>query len=425
MHWMPAASEVEEQQSPRTRLNTMAMMVLVALATSAAILVYKVNSDPLPVIVGACLMTASLMVYVPALSGNRVYLGVAAAAAVPFAVGDAVVAAAIYTSSLTTAWLLYLVYRPLDRTWLNSEYLAEVVAILGFGGTYQLVSTLLGISGFHFSQDAPREGYVAVVCVIMGGLVYHGFRASVRSLIGLERADFSPRYLLLAGLEDWSAITVLLLSGTMIGIAYSALGWTAILVAAAPYFFTHQALERYNGTKVTYGQTIQALSQIPEVAGLTPSGHAVRTGELAAAIGREMGMHPDEVEDLEYAGYMHDIGRITLNEPAILRAGYTDVDIARWGSQIISEAPHLGHVSEIVGDQYLPYRSPGQEIDPKVSDASKIIKVVSAYDQFVHESRMSPILALEQLHKGSAYEFDPKVTSSLRRVLEFRGELDK
>ena len=77
----------------------------------------------------------------------------------------------------------------------------------------------------------------------------------------------------------------------------------------------------------------------------------MRTGRLAADIGREMGLHPDEVEDLEYAGYMHDIGRITLNEPAILRAGFTDTDIARWGSQIIAEAPHLGEVSKIVGDQ--------------------------------------------------------------------------
>ncbi len=401
------------------------MMVLVALATAAGILVYAHVGDPLPLIIGTALMTASLMLHVPAMSGNRVYLGVAAAAAVPVAVGDAGLAAAIYTTSLTAAWLLYLAFQLVDRTWLNSEYLAEVIAILGFGGTYHLVSTVFGVHGFSFADRFPHEGYVAIICVITGGIVYHVLRASTRSLIGLERADFSPRYLWLAGLEDWSAITVLVLSGTMIGTAYAGLGWKAIIVAAAPYLFTHQALERYNGTKVTYGQTIQALSQIPEVAGLSPVGHAVRTGRLAADIGREMGLHPEDVEDLEFAGYMHDIGRITLNEPAILRAGYTEVDIARWGSQIVSEAPHLEEVSKIVGDQYLPYRSPGMEIDPSVSVSSKIVKVVSAYDQFVHEYHMAPILALEQLHKGSAYEFDPRVTSSLRRVLEFRGELDE
>ena len=386
----------------RARLYRIAMLVFVAVAVIAGILAWVVQDDPVPVVIASALMVATLMLNVPAMSGNRVYLGISAAVAVPIAVGDAQLVAAIYAISLTVAWLGYLIFRPIDLTMLNSEYLAEVIAIAGFGGTFHLTSVILGVPNLDFSGVAPNEGYVAISCVVMGGIAYHALRAVSRTLIGLERADLSVRYLWLAGIEDWSAVTVLILTGTVIGIAYESLGWTAILVAAVPYSFTHTALARYQGTKVTYGQTIQALSQIPEVAGLAPLGHSVRTGHLAADIGKEMGLRPDEVQDLEYAGYMHDIGRITLNEPAILRAGFTDLDIARWGSQIISEAPHLGEVAEIVGDQCLPYRSPGQERDPSVSTTSKIIKVVSAYDQTVHESGLPPIDALEQLHRGSA-----------------------
>jgi hypothetical protein len=407
----------------RARLYRIAMLVFVALAFVAGVFAWVVKSDPLPVAVASVLMITCLMLTVPAMSGNRVYLGIAAAAAVPIAVHDAKLAAAIYAISLTVAWLLYLIFRPIDLNTLNSEYLAEVVAIAGFGGTFHVASVVAGVPSLNFDAVAPNDGFIAILCAVLGGVAYHALRAVSRSLIGLERADLSVRYLWLAGLEDWSAITALILTGTVIGVAYGSLGWMAILVAAVPYSFTHTALARYQGTKVTYGQTIQALSQIPEVAGLAPLGHSVRTGHLAADIGREMGLRPDEVQDLEYAGYMHDIGRITLNEPAILRAGFTDLDIARWGSQIIAEAPHLGEVAEIVGDQCLPYRSPGQERDPGVSTTSKIIKIVSAYDQTVHESGLPPIDALEQLHRGSAYEFDPEITSSLRRVLEFRGEL--
>jgi hypothetical protein len=407
----------------RARLYRISMLVFVALAFVAGVFAWVVKSDPLPVAVASVLMITCLMLTVPAMSGNRVYLGIAAAAAVPIAVHDAKLAAAIYAISLTVAWLLYLIFRPIDLNTLNSEYLAEVVAIAGFGGTFHVASVVAGVPSLNFDAVAPNDGFIAILCAVLGGVAYHALRAVSRSLIGLERADLSVRYLWLAGLEDWSAITALILTGTVIGVAYGSLGWMAILVAAVPYSFTHTALARYQGTKVTYGQTIQALSQIPEVAGLAPLGHSVRTGHLAADIGREMGLRPDEVQDLEYAGYMHDIGRITLNEPAILRAGFTDLDIARWGSQIIAEAPHLGEVAEIVGDQCLPYRSPGQERDPGVSTTSKIIKIVSAYDQTVHESGLPPIDALEQLHRGSAYEFDPEITSSLRRVLEFRGEL--
>lgn len=405
----------------RARLNRISLFVFALVALAAGVLAWSVQDNPEPVVVGSLLMTGALMMNVPALSGHRVYLGIGAAAAVPIAVSSAEIAGAIYSISLTLAWLGFVVFRPIDRTTLNSEYLAEVVAIAGFGGVYHIVSGLLGAPGMDFTAVQPNEGFVAIVCVVIGGGVYHLLRAVTRSLVGLERADLSVRYLWLAGLEDWSTITVLLLAGTVVGTAYGVLGWTAILVAAVPYSFTHTALARYQGTKFTYNQTIQALSQIPEVAGLAPRGHAVRTGLLARDIGREMGLHPEEVGDLEFAGYMHDIGRITLNEPAILRAGFTDLDIARWGSQIIAEAPQLGEVARIVGDQCLPYRSPGEERDPDVSTTSKIVKVVSAYDQAVHEMKLKPIDALEQLHRGAAYEFDPEVTSSLRRVLEFRG----
>ena len=407
----------------RARLYSISMAVFAVLAGIAIGLAYSQRADPKPVVIGSLLMAATLMLNVPAMSGQRVYLGIGAAAAVPLAVGATDVAASIYAIALTLAWIGYLIFRPIDLSILNSEYLAEVVAIAGFGGAYHIVATVFGAPGMQFGSVAVDAGFIAIIAATFGGLVYHILRAVTRSLVGLERADLSVRYLWLAGLEDWSAITVLILAGTVVGAAYEALGWTAILVAAVPYSFTHTALARYKGTKITYGQTIQALSQIPEVAGLSSSGHAVRTGHLARDIGRELGLHPDLVEDLEYAGYMHDIGRITLNEPAILRAGFTDVDIARWGSQIIAEAPHLDEVARIVGDQCLPYRSPGEERNPDVSTTSKIIKVVSAYDQAVHELKLRPIDALEQLHRGAAYEFDPEITSSLRRVLEFRGEI--
>ena len=407
----------------RARLHRIAMLVFGAVTAVAGIMIGVVKDDPVPVAIGAAAMTVCLMLTVPALSGNRVYLGIGAAVAVSIAMGDTQLVAATYAISLAGAWLGYLVFRPIDLATLNSEYLAEVVAIVGFGGAFHLTSLILGIPNLNFEAVAPNDGFFALICVMIGGITYHALRAIARSLVGLERADLSVRYLWLAGLEDWSTVTVLILTGAVIGIAYGPLGWPAILVAVVPYSFTHTALARYQGTKVTYGQTIQALSQIPEVAGLAPHGHAVRTGHLAADIGKEMGLRPDEVQDLEYAGYMHDIGRITLNEPAILRAGFTDVDIARWGSQIIAEAPHLDEVAEIVGDQCRPYRSPGQERDPDVSTTSKIIKIVSAYDQAVHELKLQPIDALEQLHRGSAYEFDPEITSSLRRVLDFRGEL--
>ena len=98
-------------------------------------------------------------------------------------------------------------------------------------------------------------------------------------------------------------------------------------------------------------------------------------------------------------------------------------DIARWGAQIIAESPYLTHVAELVRAQHQPYRRAGQERDLSVPAASKIIKVASAYDQAEHEMGLRPIDAIEQIHRGSAYDYDPEVAASLRRVLTHRGVL--
>ncbi|VAW08967.1 hypothetical protein MNBD_ACTINO01-1034, partial [hydrothermal vent metagenome] len=73
--------------------------------------------------------------------------------------------------------------------------------------------------------------------------------------------------------------------------------------------------------------------------------------------------------------------------------------------------------------QHRPYRSPGIEIDPDIPVPSKIIKIASAYDQGQIELGLSPVESLEKIHQGSAYEFDPAIAASLRRVLVFRGEI--
>jgi HD-GYP domain-containing protein (c-di-GMP phosphodiesterase class II) len=242
-------------------------------------------------------------------------------------------------------------------------------------------------------------------------------RALISTWVGAEREHLSTRYLWLLALEDWTAGLVLATTGAVFVITLDALGIWSVAVAAMTYAFGYLALLRANQSRSTYVQMIRALAQISEVADLAPRGHSVRTAELAVAVARDMGLHPDDVVDLEYAALMHDVGRITLTEPALTSSGYTDADIALRGAEIIAEAPHLEAVAGYVRLQHHPYRRPGEATDPDVPTVSKIIKVASAYDQAVHEMHMSPLESLERIHRGSAYDFDPTVAASLRRVL--------
>jgi hypothetical protein len=388
---------------------------LMTAAAGAAVLILA-DVSVVTLVTGAAAITAGQLISVPAPSGERLYLGIGVASAMPLLVADPAAVAAIYAFGMVGSWVVFAVRRE-ESVVLSSHFVSEALSLASFGFVFYL--TLSAAESLAVSDD-----WAELLALAVGGVVWYATRAFLRSLVGLERVDLSVRYLWLLALEDWSAIVTMLIAGGLFGFAWPVMRWWALPVTILPYAFSHTAFVRYHSTRVTYGQTIRALAQIPEVAGLAPRGHSSRTADLAVAVARELGMHPDDVTELEYAALVHDIGRITLNEPAILRAGYTDEDIARWGAQIVAEAPHLERVAELVREQYRPYRQAGQERDPDVPLASQIIKVVSAYDKARSEMSLSPVDALEQVHRGSTYDFDPDVTASLRRVLVHRRDLD-
>ena len=220
---------------------------------------------------------------------------------------------------------------------------------------------------------------------------------------------------------DVAVFVSLMATGALFALAFEAIGAWAVAVAVLPYGFAAGAFRRLAQTKRTYEQTLVALAQIPEAGGHTEPGHAARTNELSLAVADRIGVSPGEWEQVNYASYLHDIGRITLNEPSILRQGFTEVDIAQWGAEIVGETSYLSEVAEIVRRQHEPFRSPGEQYNPDLPLASRIIKVCSAYDEAVTELGLSPLDAVEQIYKGTTYDYDPEIVNTLRTVLERRG----
>lgn len=406
----------------RLRSLTLTIWVVLNIAAIGFIVVgISSNSDDvvgwiLPVVFWAVAIGLISLLTVPAPSGTRLSLGIGAAVAASILIPEPAGLLSAVCLGLALAGVMErTIGSSNERT--TGDFLTDAVAMLAYTAIALLIHDPV--------IDANIVDYTwsVVAVALVSGVVWFIIRAGVAAFVGLERSDLAGRYLWLLALEDWAVAVSVVAAGTLFGLTWPLMGAWAFAVSILPYAFGHLAMERYHSTKATYGQTIRALAQIPEVAGLAPSGHSERTGDLAVAIAQELGLHPTDVAELEYAALMHDVGRITLNEPAIVKAGFTDEDIARWGSQIIAEAPYLQHVSSLVALQHRPYRSPGTDADPDLPVASKIIKVASAYDAARNERGLGPVEALEQIHRGSAYDFDPKIAYSLRRVLIYRGEV--
>lgn len=395
------------------RLSILLFLLITVLAATGAIALIRSEEASANVLLWAGVIAAFHAISVPTPSGKRINLAIGPGVAAVLLLPDTLSVVTAFATGLVGGWIV-LRWRSQSNRETDSDYVAESVSTLVFGFVASSIFASLAGSTLPLAWEQ-------LIAITSGGVVWFVVRALVSALVGTERQDLASRYLWLLALEDWSVALSVFTGGALFGMTWNEMGLWAFPVAILPYAFSHLAFVRYNSTRITYGQMIRALAQIPEVADLAPRGHSARTADLAVSIAREIGLHPSDVTELEYAALMHDVGRITLTEPAILKAGYTDEDIARWGAQIIAEAPYLQEVSEYVRVQHSPYRRPGEAKDPDIPMISKIIKVASAYDQSVHEMQLSPLEGLERVHRGSAYDFDPDVSGSLRRVLVQRG----
>jgi len=395
------------------RLSLGLLAIIAAIAVGTTYLLVRTDGNWPLMLSWAAVIAAAHSLSVPTPSGKRINLAIGPAIAAVVLLPGTLAVLSAYAVGLVGGWSVLQWRSQTDRD-ADSDYVAESISMLVFG---VVASELLA----DIAGSPIPFAWQQLLSIAAGAIVWFVLRALISAWVGTEREDLASRYLWLLALEDWTVALSIFTGGALFGMTWPVMGLWSFAVAILPYAFSHLAFVRYNSTRITYGQMIRALAQIPEVADLAPRGHSARTADLAVAVAREIGLHPVEVTDLEYAALMHDVGRITLTEPAILKAGYTDEDIARWGAQIIAEAPYLQEVSEYVRVQHSPYRRPGEGKDPDVPMISKIIKVASAYDQAVYEEHMSPLEGLEQIHRGSAYDFDPDVSTSLRRVLVQRG----
>ena len=408
---------------PRVPVRSPLVPVVWALGSAALayLLMGHTERSLLEVGVWAILLAEASLVSLPASSGNRLSLALAVSTALPFVLSSA---GAVDLGAAGAASAMGLLGTWMFRT-LRSDPAEEVMAAVlrhGFGVASYLVvfAGIVSMAG-AFPAAAGNVDGVRLVAFAVAGSLWFLIETSLWAFMVFGRNRLSRRYLWLLAVKDWTVVLSLLTTGALFGFAWGELGFWAVVIAGIPYGFAHLAFYRSQESRRTYGQTIRALSRIPEVAGLSPKGHSDRTASIAIEVGQDLGMTPDEVTDLQYTALMHDIGRITLNEPSILKMGFTDEDIARWGAEIVAEAPYLSHVAALVRQQHQPYRRPGEERDVDLPMSSKIIKATSAYDHATMELGFSPLEGLEVLHRGAAYDFDPDVVQAVRRVLERRG----
>jgi putative nucleotidyltransferase with HDIG domain len=195
----------------------------------------------------------------------------------------------------------------------------------------------------------------------------------------------------------------------------------------------------YDDLKTTYADTVKAFATAIDCKDKYTEGHSVRVGKYSEAIAFELGWGEPEVEGAAVAGYLHDVGKLTV-ERNIINAPYR---INAKESAELSKHPSVGY--EILLPIHHPYADvplaakyhherldgrgyPDGLMDREIPYIAKIVNLADAFDAMTTDrpyKRRRPVHeVIDDLARNSGRQFAPELVSAFMRGMlkELNGD---
>jgi HD-GYP domain-containing protein (c-di-GMP phosphodiesterase class II)/HAMP domain-containing protein len=188
----------------------------------------------------------------------------------------------------------------------------------------------------------------------------------------------------------------------------------------------------YQKIQRSYIETIRALVQAVEEKDRYTRGHSERVTFFVVKIARMLGLDQTRIEELQYAGYLHDIGKIGIDLNILQKNG--KLDAAEYelvknhpliGERIIAPIEFLKGIRASVSQHHERYDGLGYPLGitgREMTLEARILSVADAYDAMITDRPYRRALpkesALAELRRCSGTQFDPEVVEVFIEILE-------
>ena len=195
----------------------------------------------------------------------------------------------------------------------------------------------------------------------------------------------------------------------------------------------------YDDLRTTYKDTVKAFATAIDCKDKYTEGHSVRVGKYSEIIAQELGFDESEIEGVAVAGYLHDVGKLTV-ERNIINAPYR---INAKESAELNKHPAIGY--EILLPIHHPYTDvplaakyhherldgrgyPDGLYDKEIPFIAKIVNLADSFDAMTtdrpYKRRRPANEVIEDLQRNAGKQFAPElVTAFCRGMLkEVTGE---
>jgi len=181
-----------------------------------------------------------------------------------------------------------------------------------------------------------------------------------------------------------------------------------------------------------YLSTVRALASAIEANDKYTWGHCERVSNISIAIAKSMGVNTEDINTLEFAALLHDIGKLGISPEILNKKGkltQEEFEIVKRhpgiGYEILSEVEFLydsrkvllQHHERIDGNGY-----PQGLYGDNIAFLAKIMAVADAYDAMTssrpyREIPLTKEQAIEELIKGKGTQFDEEIVDSFIELL--------
>ncbi|TMF80635.1 MAG: HD-GYP domain-containing protein [Chloroflexi bacterium] len=312
--------------------------------------------------------------------------------------------------------------------WYGSLYNKFANVISAFAASLALLATRPA-----FAQDDPLGTTTVILIVGLAFITTNVFLAVM--VVSARTAAPITRIWAMAIRDALFGATAQVFIGWLMAQVGLRVGLWATLLFMVPLLLARYSFMKYAETRALFFGTVSALSQAIDAKDGFTRGHADRVSRIAGAIARAMDLSEKQIEQIELAGMLHDIGKIGVEDQILMKPSRLDPheqELMRrhpiYGASILEPSESLRPLVSLVLHHHENYDGSGYPEGRKGEDiplGSRIIIVADAYEAMtsdrIYRKAIGHDRAMEQLNRYKGIQFDPKVVRALATLIENRG----